>query len=155
MARMQNAFTDMNNYICFDKACQQKLRNFGNSCDRMGRWMLQKALHRWYDNTLKPLDLKRVNDDVCLMGRCNQLQAKVFYAWVQYNRDCSNVYNSKTNAVENMYHILKRNATCELKNAMSIWKGNKCYADLRYRKFQSLLSSRKKNELFEALMKWK
>ena len=68
---MQDAFTDMNNYICFDKACQQKLRNFGNACDRIGKWMLQKALNKWYDNSLKPLDLKRVNDDVTLMGRCN------------------------------------------------------------------------------------
>jgi hypothetical protein len=65
------------------------------------------------------------------------------------------VYNSKTNAVENVYHILKRNAICELKKALNIWKGNKLYADIRYRKFYNLLSKRKKNQLFESLMAWK
>lgn len=72
-ARKQVAFTDMHNYISFDKGCQKKLRDFGSACDKIGKWMLHKALNKWYDNTLKPFDLKRVNDDVSLMGRCNQL----------------------------------------------------------------------------------
>ena len=42
-----------------------------------------------------------------------------------------------------------------MKKALNIWKGNKHFADVRYRKFYNLLSRRKKNELFEALMAWK
>ena len=45
------------------------------------------------------------------MIECNQLQAKVFYAWRQYLNDKMDRYHRKTSAIEKTWYLLGRSTT--------------------------------------------
>jgi len=49
---------------------------------------------------------------------CNKLMAKVFYAWVEYQRNVMDKYHSKTNGIEKMQFILNKTGGNEVKRAL-------------------------------------
>jgi len=56
-------------------------------CYKVGMYRQKSALHEWYVNALKPLAFRYQNVDISYMIECNQIQARVFYAWRQYLND--------------------------------------------------------------------
>ena len=113
---------ELNEYSSFDKACQLKLRGLAKVLHRLGLYKQKIALNQWYCNALKPLPSIRQNNDIAIVLDCNQLQAKVFYAWRNYLLKKLDRYHLKTNAVESAWNILHRSANVELKRAITIWK---------------------------------
>ena len=85
------------------------------------------ALNQWYDNALKPLNFRPQNSDLSVMIECNQIQARVFYAWRQYLNDKMKRYHRKTNAIEKTWYLLGRSTREEMKRAMSLWKEKNRY----------------------------
>ena len=55
----------------------------------------------------------------------NRLQAKVFYAWRQYQQNKMDRYTFKTNAIERIWHLLVKGGQKEKKRALTIWKQRK------------------------------
>jgi hypothetical protein len=71
---------------------------------------MRMGLNQWYDKSLRPLKTREQNDDISIVIDCNRLQAKVFYAWRQYQRDKMDSYRFKTNAIEKIWFHLERDA---------------------------------------------
>ena len=78
---VQTSFRELHEYSQFDQNCQNKLKSFSMICYKVGTYKQKAALHQWYKNALKPLEFKYQNIDLTYMIECNQIQARVFYAW--------------------------------------------------------------------------
>lgn len=153
--KKSKALKELNEYSIFDRRCHQKLKSFANLCYRLGMWRQKVALHQWYSRALKPLQSKNQNQDISLMIECNQLQARVFYAWRQYQNDKLDRYHFKTNAIEKTWHLLSKGAKSEVKRALDIWKAKCQFAQEKQRKYLQLMMRKKNNALGDAFRHWK
>lgn len=63
------------------------------------------------------------------MVECNQIQARVFYAWRQYLNDKMTRYHHKTSAIDKTWHLLVVGVRQEKKRAFQIWKEKKRFDD--------------------------
>ena len=104
--QVHQSFRELHEYSGFDQSCHDKLKAFSIVCYKLGSYRQKVALHQWYINSLKPLAFRHQNVDLSYMVECNQIQARVFYAWRQYLNDKMTRYHHKTSAIDKTWHLL-------------------------------------------------
>lgn len=111
-------------------------------------------MHQWYVNALKPLAFRHHNVDLSYMIECNQIQARVFYAWRQYLNDKMTRYHRKTNAIDKTWFLLARGVQQEKKRAFQIWKEKKRFGNEKTRQLRHLLKQKNDKARRLAFSSW-
>lgn len=142
-------------YSKFDGDCHQKLRSFANVVYRIGSSKQTAALNRWYINALKPLQTRTQNNDIAMVIDCNKLQAKVFYAWRQYQRDKMDSYHFRTSGIQRLWHMMAKGSKQELKRSLDIWKQKLGFQSHLQSKFQNLIKKRNEVNMRQAVYTWR
>lgn len=97
--RKQTVFRNIHEYSDFDRECHNKLRVFSNVLLKVGHYRQKMGLNQWYDKALRPLNTRHQNEDISISINCSVSQARVFYAWKQYQQNKMDMYYFKTNAI--------------------------------------------------------
>ena len=87
-----------------------------------GQFIQSKALDQWYFNALKPVNVESQNIRLARNFNNNRLKLTAFRQLVNEFNIEEDKRNMRKNAMENIFHMMFRSNTIELKRGITIWR---------------------------------
>ena len=102
----QRSLNEIRQFSRFDQECHVKLKAFANAADRLGKFMMIKALDRWYNNATKPIQTIINNQNLSTKVHKTRQLMVVFNAWKQVHHRKLGTYQAKTNSILGLWSRL-------------------------------------------------
>lgn len=105
---MQNSLKEIKDYATFDVTCSKKIKKFAHVLQKLAHWKQRRGMYIWFENTIKPVQTIRHNEDLAFKLYKSRFTARTFYAWKDHVEKRLDVYQLKTNSIARIWELLEQ-----------------------------------------------